>query len=66
MICPVCRKEPTMLYTPEYGKAVVVVPAYLYQISYPGQKGYTPPRCGECLDRMIDKRRANAEKKSGN
>jgi len=39
--CPVCKNEDNELY----------------QVSYPGQKEYVPPRCEACYQKMIERRK---------
>ena len=57
MRCPVCKEKRTIFKQLEYGGPLVEVPAPLYQVSYPGSKEYVPPRCSECYDKTLEKRK---------
>jgi len=58
--CPVCQQKRHITQQREYGGDLIVVDAPLYQISYPGQKEYVPPRCSECLDKLLARRESKS------
>lgn len=57
MTCPICGKVKTMLVQREYGEKAVEVPAPLYQFSYPSGRNYLPPRCLDCFEKVMARRR---------
>ena len=56
MICPVCHKT-TGFYQGTLPGTVVTLPYPLYQISYPGQPEYLPPRCLTCYEKVEARRK---------
>ena len=61
MKCPVCGQREKMKVQLTYGGPVTEMDAPLYQVSYPGQPEYLPPRCLKCYKKVVarrDKKRA--------
>lgn len=57
MKCPVCHQSRRVAV--ETGE---LVEEPLYQISYPGSKEYVSPRCSECFDKLMEKRKKKGVK----
>ncbi len=55
--CPVCKRIPIMLQDLDYGEQLIVMAEPMYQFSYKGKRGYISPRCYDCLDKAMKKRR---------
>lgn len=55
MKCPICGQTKTVQIQKEYGEPLVTMDAPSYQISYKGQREYVPPRCGDCVDRVLER-----------
>jgi hypothetical protein len=59
ILCPICHKEVTIQMAENYNGPVVTVSGYLFQVSYPGCKEYISPRCPDCYDKLIERRKQN-------
>ncbi len=46
-----------MLQDLEYGGELIVMAEPMYQYSYKGKRGYISPRCSNCIDKALAKRK---------
>ena len=53
--CPICGKRRKMRKQLVYNGPIVLVPALLYQRSYPGEPEYIIPRCLICFEGALEK-----------
>lgn len=64
MKCPICQQDKQIIdfdhrrpLAEQYGRLLGFQDAPLYQISYPGQKEYVSPRCSDCIDKVLQKKK---------
>ncbi len=59
MRCPVCGEDAGVYYWPSALELLVidVLDMELYQRSYPGKAKYISPRCEQCYDEAVRRRK---------